>query len=106
MKSFIVITDESESYIHDVLCSLLPLQDDEELIIFDNHSLDNTVPNIINTMGGLWLEKEKYKFYINLKKEKLKEVEKKALSIAKGKAFIVDKKERFNFEEVYGNVKN
>ncbi|HIQ91011.1 MAG TPA: hypothetical protein IAB27_05255 [Candidatus Coprosoma intestinipullorum] len=107
MKSYIVVTDESESYIHDVLCSLLPLKDDEELIIFDNHSKDNTVPNIVGTMGGLWLDKKKrYKFYINMKKENIKEVTKKALSIARGKPFIVDKKERFNFEEVYGDDKN
>lgn len=107
MRSFIIVTDNSEEYIHDVLCSLLPLADNEELIIFDNHSTDNTVPNIVSTMGGLWLDKkQRYKFYINMKKQSIEEVTNKALSIAKGKPFIVDKKERFDFEEVYGNVKN
>ncbi len=46
MKSFIVLTDNSEKYIKNVLSSLLPLEKDAELIIFDNHSIDNTVPNI------------------------------------------------------------
>lgn len=107
MKSFIVITDDSEQYIHDVLCSLLPLEKEEELIIFDNHSTDNTVPNIISTMGVLWIDKDqRYKFYINKKREDYEVVKDKALSIARGEPFIIDKKEKFNFEEVYGNAKN
>lgn len=107
MKSYIVITNESEKYIHDVLCSLLPLEEDEELIIFDNHSKDNTVPEIISTMGCLWIdEKQRYKFYINKKKEDLETITNKALSIVKGKAFIIDKKERFDIKEVLANAKN
>ena len=107
MKSFIVITDECESYIHDVLCSLLPLEEDEELIIFDNHSKDGTVPNIISTMGILWADKfERYKFYINKKKEDYEVVKNKAISIAKGTPIIIDKKERFNISEVLENVEN
>lgn len=105
MKSYIVITDNSEAYIHDVLCSLLPLQDEEELIIFDNHSTDKTVPEIISTIGILWTD-DRHKFYINNTKQTFDEIKQKALTIAKGKPFIVDKKERFDFKEVYGNVKN
>lgn len=105
MKSFIVITDNSESYIKDVLCSLLPLEENEELIIFDNHSTDNSVPNIISTMGVLWIDKEqRYKFYINKKKEDYEIIKNKALSIAKGKPFIIDKKEKFDIKEVIGNA--
>lgn len=108
MKSFIVITDESESYIHDVLCSLLPLEQEEELIIFDNHSTDETVPNIISTIDPMmWLDKEqRYKFYINMKKEEYEVAKNKALSIAKGKPFIIDKKERFEISEVLDSVKD
>ena len=107
MKSFIVLTDNSEKYIKNVLSSLLPLEKDAELIIFDNHSIDNTVPNIISTMGVLWIDKDnRYKFYINKKKEDLEVVKNKALSIARGKPFIIDKKERFDISEVIGNVKN
>ena len=105
MKSFIVISDNSEDYIHDVLCSLLPLDKNEELIIFDNHSTDNTVPEVISTMGILWIDKEKrYKFYINKKKEDYEIVKNKALSIAKGTPFIIDKKERFGIREVIDNA--
>ena len=101
MKSFIVITDNSESYIHDVLYSLLPLDKEEELIIFDNHSEDNTVPNIIGTMRTLWIDKEKrYKFYINKKKEEIDKVIEKAKSISRGIPIVIDKKEKFNISEV------
>lgn len=103
MNSYIVITNNSESYIHDVLWSLLPLQENEELIIFDNLSSDNTVPNIVATMGSLWLD-DKYKFYINNKKEDIETIKNKALSIAKGKAFIIDKKEKFDIKEVLNNA--
>lgn len=102
MKSFILVTDESESYIEDVLHSLLPLDDDEELIIFDNHSADSTVPKIIEKMDLMfWLDKnQRYKFYINMKKETVEEVTKKAISIVRGKPIIIDKKEKFDIKEV------
>ena len=107
MKSFIVITDNSESYIHDVLYSLLPLEDEEELIIFDNHSTDNTVPAIISTMGTLWIdEKQRYKFYINKKREKKSEVLKKAKSIARGTPILINKTSKFDISEVLKNVEN
>lgn len=101
-RSLILITDNSESYIHDVLCSLLPLKEDEELIIFDNHSEDKTVANILVTLDLLfWVDKEeRYKFYINNKKEEVEKVKDKAISIARGKTFVIDKKEKFDLEEV------
>lgn len=107
MKSFIVLTENSGTYIHDVLCSLLPLEKNEELIIFDNHSMDNTVPEIVSTMGTLWIdESQRYKFYINKKKEDYEVLKNKALSIAKGTPFMIDKKERFHLNEVINNVEN
>lgn len=100
-KSFILITDNSEEYVKDVLYSLLPLEDDEELIIFDNLSNDNTVPFIVEKMGVLWIdEAQRYKFYINMKKEDYEVVKNKALSIARGTPIIIDKKEKFDIEEV------
>jgi len=107
MKSFIVITNNSENYIHDVLCSLLPLEQDEELIIFDNHSEDKTVPEIISTMGTLWIDKEqRYKFYINKKRETRSQVLDKAKSIARGTPIVINKTSKFNISEVLKNVKN
>lgn len=107
MKSFIVISDNSDKYIHDVLCSLLPLEEDEELIIFDNLSTDNTVPEVISTMGALWIDKnQRYKFYINKQKEDYDVIKNKALSIAKGTPIIIDKKEKFDIKEVVKNVEN
>lgn len=103
MKSFILITDESESYINDVLYSLLPLKEDEELIIFDNLSKDNTVPFIVEKMNILWIdEKQRYKFYINLEKQSYEEVLEKAKSVMKegSTPIIIDQKERFDIEEV------
>lgn len=108
MKSYILITDNCESYIHDVLCSLLPLEENEELIIFDNLSTDNTVPNIVSTIDPMmWLdEKARYRFYINTKREEIEVIKKKALSIAKGNAIFIDKKEKFDIREVLKDVKN
>ena len=107
MKSFIVITDNSESYIHDVLCSLLPLEEAEELIIFDNHSADNTVPTIISTMGVLWIDKDqRYKFYINKKRETKKQLLEKAKSIATGTPIVINKTSKFDISEVLNNVEN
>ena len=103
MKSFILITDESESYINDVLYSLLPLKEDEELIIFDNLSKDNTVPFFVEKMNILWIdEKHRYKFYINLEKQSYEEVLEKAKKVMKegSTPIIIDKKERFDIEEV------
>lgn len=108
MKSFIVITNNSESYIHDVLCSLLPLEKEEELIIFDNHSTDETVPNIISTIDPMmWLDEEqRYKFYINKTKEKKKVIKEKVLKVTRGKPIFINQKERFEISEVLKDVKN
>ena len=107
MRSYILLTDESEKYVKDVLWSLLPLEEGEELIIFDNMSKDATVPVIVGVMGDLWLDPtQRYKFYINKKKEDIEIVKKKALSIAKYKPIIIEKKEKFDIKEVLEDVKN
>lgn len=107
MKTYIVVTDNCESYIKDVLNSLLPLMDDEELIIFDNHSTDETVPIIVGVMRDLWLDaSQRYKFYINTKKETIESTIKKAKSIANGKPIVIDKKKKFDISEVLKDVEN
>ena len=50
-------------------------------------------------MGILWIDK-RHKFYINTKKEEYETIKNKALSIAKGIPIIIDKKEKFDIEEV------
>ena len=82
-KSLIILTNESEKCINTLLEELLKKNEYSEMIIFDNHSLDNTVPNIVSTMGVLWSKEDKYKFYINKKKEDRKVLREKAVSIAK-----------------------
>ena len=100
MTSYIVYTDNSEKTIGFILSKILPLNKNEKLILFDNRSIDETVPIIINMVGILFTEEEQYKFYINSKKETKKDTLKKALTIAEGEVIIIDG------EEEEENVKN
>lgn len=106
MISYIVVTNESQKYIKNILQSLIPIEDNEELIIFDNHSKDNTVPIIIETIGIDFKEEDKYKFYINTTKQTVKQIENKALSIAKGQPIVIRKRTKFKRNEVLKDVKN
>ncbi len=91
-KTYLIITDESESYIQDELLKLIPLKEDEQLIIFDNHSEDNTIPAIVGVMGILWRDEDKYKMFIN-HRDKLEKVEiiNRIKKIASGSLFLIDK---------------
>ena len=95
--SFIVYTNNSEKYIAKVLKSILEQIDEtqEELIIIDDLSTDNTVPEIVNTIGLNFTDEEHYKFYINSYKKGKCESIKMGKQIAKGDfKFIINKKRR------------
>lgn len=93
MKSYLIITNNSEKTVEDLLLKVLPIDEEkEQLIIFDNLSTDNTVPIIVSTVGLNFIDEENYKFYINKKKEKIKVIVEKAKKIAKGKIIRVNNK--------------
>lgn len=96
-KSLIVYTYNSEKYIGKLLKSILEQIDEteQELIIVDDLSTDNTVPIIVDTIGLNFIDEEHYKFYINsIQKGKRKSVE-MAKKIALGDfKFIINKRKR------------
>lgn len=93
MKSYLIITNNSEKTVEDLLLKVLPIDEEkEQLIIIDNLSTDNTVPIIVSTVGLNFIDEENYKFYINKKKEKIKNIVEKAKKIAKGKIIRVNNK--------------
>lgn len=96
-KSLIVYTYNSEKYIGKLLKSILEQIDEteQELIIVDDLSTDNTVPIIVDTIGLNFIDEEHYKFYINsTQKGKRKSVE-MAKKIALGNfKFIINKRKR------------
>lgn len=96
-RSFIVYCNNSEKYISKLLQSILEQIDEtqEELIIIDDLSTDNTVPEIVATIGYNFIDEEHYKFYINQTKKGKCESIKMGKQIAKGDfKFIINKKRR------------
>lgn len=96
-RSFIVYCDNSEKYIEKLLKSILEQIDEtqEELIIIDDMSTDNTVPYIVNTIGLNFTDEDHYKFYINDGKKGKKASIEMGKKIAKGDfKFIINKKRR------------
>ena len=95
--SLIIYTNNSEKYIERLLKSILEQIDEteQELIIVDDLSMDNTVPIIVSTIGLNFTDEEHYKFYINSKpKGKRKSIE-MAKKIAQGDfKFIINKRKR------------
>lgn len=95
--SYILYTNNSEKYIEKLLKSILEQIDEteEELIIIDDLSNDNTVPLIVNTIGLNFIDEEHYKFYINAPKKGKEASIKMGKQIAKGDfKFIINKKRR------------
>lgn len=96
-RSLIIYCNNSQKYISRVLKSILEQIDEtkEELIIIDDLSNDNTVPEIVNTIGLNFTDEEHYKFYINSYKKGKKASIEMAKKIAKGDfKFIINKKRR------------
>lgn len=96
-RSFILYTNNSEKYIGKVIESIMDQinENEEELVIVDDLSTDNTIPIIVNTIGYFFTDEDHYKLYINTEpKGKAKSVE-MAKKIAKGDfKFVINKKKR------------
>ena len=91
MTSYIVYSRNDEKKITTTLESVLDrLKEDDQLIIFDNHSTDQSVPLIIQTIGIRFKDEERFKFYIMMKKEPRKNVINKAKSIAKYETLVIN----------------
>lgn len=68
-----IYTNNSEKWINKVIKRIYPYIGNEvsELIIFDDMSIDNTVPNIVATIGQDFMKDDIFKFYINTKEKGL-----------------------------------
>ena len=76
--SYIIYTNNSEGKIQEYLNKFNELwnNDEDELIIIDDLSEDQTVPTIIGTIGLFFKDEEHFKFYINKpKKGKTKSIQ-------------------------------
>ena len=100
-KSLIIYTNNSGKYIEKLLKSILDQIDEteEELIIIDDLSTDDTIPKIVNEIGLNFVDEEHYKLFINTpQKGKRKSIE-MAKKIAKGDfKFIINKKKRVKYK--------
>ena len=94
-NSYIIYTNNSGKYIEKVLRRILSkMEDDEQLVIVDDLSTDNTIPLVVGLVGYNWEDEDHYKLYINTKpKGRNKSIE-MAKSIADDRnfKFIVNKK--------------
>lgn len=76
--SYIIYTNNSEDKIEEYINKFKELwsDDEDELIIIDDLSEDQTVPKIVGTIGLFFKDEEHFKFYINNpRKGKLKSIE-------------------------------
>lgn len=69
--SYIIYTNNSEEIISDYLEKFKEMwsNDEDELIIVDDLSEDQTVPIIVGTIGLFFKDEEHFKFYINKPKK-------------------------------------
>lgn len=96
-KSYILYTCNSEKAIKRVLPYLVQNlnEKEEQIVIIDDMSEDQTVPLIVGYIGYMFEDEEHYKFYINTKKEGKRKSIKKALKIASGEdKVIIDMRRR------------
>lgn len=77
--SYIIYTKNSEQKIEEYIKQFMEelwTEDDDELIIVDDMSEDNTVPLIVQMIGSFFEDEEHFKFYINVpKKGKMKSIQ-------------------------------
>lgn len=69
--SYIIYTNNSEDKIEEYINKFKELwsNDDDELIIIDDLSEDQTVPIIVGLIGLFFKDEEHFKFYINKPKK-------------------------------------
>lgn len=92
-KSIILYTNNCEKTIQDSLIKAMDLieTDDDELIIIDDISTDETVPIIVGTIGEYFKDEEHYKFHINMKKKgKIKSIKTAKLLATNRKKIILE----------------
>ena len=96
-RSLIVYTNNSGKYIGRLIRSIMEQIDEtqEELIIVDDLSTDNTIPDVVSEIGYFFTDEEHYKLFINTTQKGKKESVEMAKKIAKGDfKFIINKKKR------------
>ena len=94
-NSYIIYTNNSGKYIEKVLRRILnKMEDDEQLVIVDDLSTDNTIPLVVGLVGYNWEDEDHYKLYINIKPKGRNKSLEMAKSIADNKyfKFVVNKK--------------
>lgn len=65
-NSYIIYTNNSAKYIGRVLSKILnKMDEDEQLVIVDDMSTDQTIPIIVGLVGYNWEDEEHYKLFIN-----------------------------------------
>lgn len=96
-RSLIVYTNNSGKYIGRLIRSIMEQIDEtqEELIIVDDLSTDNTIPDVVSEIGYFFTDEEHYKLFINTTPKGKKESIAMAKKIAKGDfKFIINKQKR------------
>lgn len=96
-RSLIVYTNNSGRYIGRLIRSIMEQIDEtkEELIIVDDLSTDNTIPDVVSEIGYFFTDEEHYKLYINTAQKGKKASIEMAKKIAKGDfKFIINKQKR------------
>lgn len=96
-RSLILYTNNSEKYIGKVLnCILDQMKEDDQLVIVDDMSTDQTIPLVVGLINYLFEDEDHYKLYINTSiKGKSKSIE-IAKKIASGDfKFVINKKKKF-----------
>lgn len=76
--SYIIYTNNSEKEIEEYIKEFMKLwsNDEDDLIIVDDMSTDDTVPIIVNLIGFYFEDEEHFKFFINRpKKGKVKSIQ-------------------------------